>query len=94
MARQAARVYGEGLMATRTICDGGCGATTDNAGDFNEFGFVRKKQYCDSCSGDVNRVYAAIDDLHTRLAEQWYNEHIEIRATYHRAHPNAELPDE
>ncbi len=80
-------------MAIQLVCDGGCGKTTMSPEEFHEAGIVKKRQYCDECWPEIEKMVKATDALHTRLAKQWANGLKKVRGAAAKAMPKAELPD-
>lgn len=81
-------------MSLRYLCDGGCGAQTDNVGEFKKFGFAIEAHYCGKCAPDIEKHFAARDKLHDKLAESWFKGLAKIEAEWRKANPEGRLPDE
>ena len=80
-------------MAIRVVCDGGCGASTDDKAAFEEIGIAKVCQYCPECAPGIKKMYQAIDALHDKTANMFKNGLERIRKAARKDMPNAELPD-
>ncbi len=79
-------------MALQRVCDGGCGQTTPNIGEFKEYGTAQKRRYCVACAITVEDYIAERDALHTQLAQSWSDEMAQLQSEWDQAHPQGNLP--
>lgn len=80
-------------MALVLICDG-CEKPQDGDEPFKEFGLVRIKSYCPTCSKGVARLLLIRDEAHEALVYQWERSMGIHTAVWKEKHPNGSLPDE
>lgn len=81
-------------MALRIICDGGCGANTENPEEFGIRGIAIKRQYCPDCLPVIDAYLKARNDLHTEAAKLFTNGMTTMRTAFQEQFPNGKLPDE
>ena len=81
-------------MSLRYLCDGGCGAVTDDSAGFKKFGIAHEAHYCETCTPDVEKHYAGRDALHDKLASAWWKDLAKLESAWKKAYPDGRLPDE
>jgi len=81
-------------MSHTIRCDGGCGVTSSNPGDFENLGIIIQKEYCSKCSVVIKEYLDAKDELHDKLALQWSKKVSKLTSTYKKKLPDGILPDE
>lgn len=80
-------------MSHRRWCD--ATARLEKPGEtFTSFGTVIERHYCDKAAAEVQKFYDAIDELHTRLADEFHAERIRLRQLLITRWPQIYLPDE
>ena len=83
----------EQLMSLRYLCDGGCGAVTDDPENFKKFGFAHETHYCEKCAPGVEKMIADRDKLHDKLAEAWWKGLAKLEGDWEKKHADGRLPD-
>jgi hypothetical protein len=77
-------------MALQPICDC-CGEKME---EYEEFGLVRKVQYCKGCVEHIRQYLGERDEIHTNLAQLWASHVRDLKLAFHHTFPKAKLPDE
>lgn len=80
-------------MPIAYICDGGCGKSGVKP-DFFEFGYAKKKIYCEGCAEDVRKHLSNLNDAHTEAAKLFEEKKSSSRQDWIVKHTNGTLPDE
>jgi hypothetical protein len=78
-------------MAVYFTCDG-CDQKLEPA-TRQSFGHALKRDYCESCAGEVGDYMQRLDELHTRLSREWAEQVAALRADLAETLPAAKLPD-
>ncbi len=81
-------------MSHTISCDGGCGFTSSKDSDFEKLGVIIQKEYCCRCAKFVRWHLIVRDEFHDKLAKEWDENKVELKATFKEKLPNGELPDE
>ena len=76
-------------MPAGYLCDG-CGQACPEP---RIMGYVKKAGYCSDCAPNVEQFYAALNNLHDRLADEWRKEKALYIQTLRETIPGITLPD-
>ncbi len=80
-------------MSYQLICDGGCGASTENSKDFEERGLEDKKQYCKDCIKVIDTFIDERNKIHDKIQDIWKTDTKKLIEKFYKENPDAKLPD-